>query len=217
MNYFYIALFTTATGLALFLRHYKKSFRWLGYSLAILLFPEYLVYYIRYIDNTISSPYIIYHINIPLFLILMYNFLKEFINDIIVQKIFLVTVIANTALAFALSYFFYQSKDFPGIQLNIMGTLMIGACLYIILTLEPIPGVPIYKHPMAWICLGYIVFFSATFFLNGIYNKLVETSSPYRSKVHTIINLSSNCFLYASLIVGLIFSNRIATDSENQE
>ena len=209
MKYLYLALFSIATALALFLTPYRKSFVWFGYSLVILLLPEYYSIYTTLTNSSLHS-YVVYHINIPLFLILMFNFFKDFIVDEIVRKILFATIVVNVIVSIGLTVYFYELRDFPGIQLNTMGIIMISICLYIILTLEPIQGVPIYKHPMAWICLGYIVFFSATFFLNGIFNKLVEISSPYLAKIHRIINLSSNYFLYASIIIGLIFSNRIA-------
>jgi hypothetical protein len=206
----YLILFTVASGLALFLKHYHPSFKWFGFALLFLLFTELTAgYFIRINPETGFPPYLVYHINIPLFLILIYNFFKNFIQEPIIKKVLFVLISANTLLAISLTIFFYKINDFPGIQLNSMGIIMIGMNLYVLLTLEPIARVPIFKHPMAWICLGYIVFFTATFFLNGIYNKLVESSSPYRSFMHLVINRYSNIFLYSCIIIGLLLSNRI--------
>lgn len=213
----YLILFSTATGLTFFLKHYHPSFKWFGFALLFLLLTEFATGYFIRVNRDAGFPvYLIYHATIPLFLILIYNFFKNFIHEIIIRKIVLILIVLNTALAFGLTVFFYDFKGFPGIQLNAMGALMIGINLYVLLTLEPIPRVPIYKHPMAWICLGYIVFFAATFFLNGIYNKLVESSSPYRSLIHLVINRYSNVFLYGCIIIGLWFSNQLTRQANAQ-
>ncbi len=107
----------------------------------------------------------------------------------------------------SLTFFFYKLTDFPGLQMNLLGFLLISISLYVLLTLEPIYDIPIYKHPVAWICIGIIVFYTGTFFLNGIYNYLVETKSKSRILIHTIINNGLNCFMYSCFIVGLTCSH----------
>lgn len=205
--YIYLALLALSTFSAVFTRQYSSTFKWFRLALVLLLVSELIIALLRK-----SIPFIgplIYQINIPLYLIFIYLFLRDHIQEFIIKQFLLITVVAYCVMCLSLSVFFYTVNDFPGIQLNVMGVIIIGMCLYILLTLDPIGNIPIYKHPMAWICLGYVVFFSATFFLNGIYNHLVETNSPLRSKIHLYINTISNCFMYSCFIVGLYLSNAL--------
>jgi hypothetical protein len=213
----YLILFVIATCMVHFMKHYHTSFKWFGYTLLFLLCTEFVAGYFTHVNRETGFPtYLIYHASIPLFLILIYNFFKSFIQEIVIRKIVLALIVSNSILSLYLTIFFYHFKGFPGIQLNTMGTIMIGVSLYVLLTLEPIPRTSIYKHPIAWICLGYIVFFAATFFLNGISNKLVESSSPYRSLIHMIFNQYSNVFLYSCIIIGLWLSNRLTRQAISQ-
>jgi hypothetical protein len=217
MYFVYLIIFLVTTGMALFLKHYYASIKWFGYTLLFLLLTELVTGYFTRVNRDAGFPaYLIYHVTIPVFLILVYIFFKNFIQEPVIRKIVLALIVINTILSIFLTIYFYNFKGFPGIQLNTMGAIMIGMSLYILLTLEPIPRVPIYKHPLAWICLGYIVFFAATFFLNGIYNKLVEDSSPYRSLVHLIFNRYANVFLYSCFIIGLWFSNQLTRKANSQ-
>lgn len=201
----YISLLTAATLSAFLFKHYNPSYRWFGIALALLLFSELLILLVRERIPFVGP--MVYHFNIPIYLVLVSIFFRSHIHELIVRQFLLITLVAYSIMSLTLSVFFYSLSDFPGIQLNVMGIIIIGLCLYVLLTLRPINNIPIYKHPMAWICLGYIVFFSATFFLNGIYNRLVEIDSPLRAKIHLYINTIANCFMYSCFIIGLCFSN----------
>lgn len=202
----YLFLLLTAAVMAVALRHYHLSVRWFAAALWLLVLSETL--YLIFTKFELKANYI-YHVNIPIYLVLMYLFFRQHIKEPIIKRILLITVVAFVVLATGLSIFFYKSSSFPGIQLNFMGVILIGTCLYVLLTLNPIENIAIYKHPMAWISIGYIVFFSATFFLNGIFNKLGETGSAHRAFFHTVINTLSNCIMYSCFIIGLYFSNRL--------
>jgi hypothetical protein len=155
------------------------------------------------------NPYWVYHFGAPLLDSLAAYFFYLNIEDRIIKKTLVVVVAAYVITSLALTFFFYQLTDFPGLSTNLAGIIMIGGSLYVLLTLDPIFNIPIYKHPLAWICIGFIVFNTGTFFLNGIYNYLVESKSESRILIHHIINQGLNCFMYASFMVGLICSHRL--------
>lgn len=149
----------------------------------------------------IINPFIIYHMNIPAYYLLTGSFFYFTVSSEKMKKIILVSMMLFIAACIYFSFFFYTKNDFPGIQLNIMGILLIALCSYTLLMIEPLPGVPLFRHPLIWICLSTILFFSGIFLLNGIYNYLVESKSPERRMINFVINNGLNCIMYTSFAI----------------
>ena len=157
----------------------------------------------------VTNPFWLYHFFIPVYACFMAYFFYHIIPEQKTRRILLVAVAAYVLTSLYLSFFFYQFTDFPGLSLNMSGFILISFSMYALLTLESVHNIPIYKHPIAWICMGMIVFYTGTFFLNGVYNYLVVSKSQTRILIHSIINNGLNCFMYSCFTVGLICSHRL--------
>lgn len=208
----YFGFVFTCFLVSLFVHKYNKSLRIFPWLMGLTVVVEATTGILSYGYNI--NPYWVYHFVLPLLDSLAAYFFYLNIEDKIIKKTLVVVVAAYVLTSLALTFFFYQLTDFPGLSSNLAGIIMIGSSLYVLLTLNPIFNIPIYKHPLAWICMGFIVFNTGTFFLNGIYNYLVQSKSDARILIHQIINQGLNCFMYASYMVGLICSHRLKKFSQ---
>lgn len=161
------------------------------------------------LSNNRISPFPIYHFFIPVNGVMFAYIFYYSVDSKSTRKIISIATGLFVTATLLITVLYYRLADFPGIPLNILGIFSIAMSLFVILTLNPIYEIPIYKHPLTWICLGIIVFFTGTFFLNGIYNYLIETRSRERIMVHNIINNGLNCFMYSCFAIGMICSHRL--------
>ncbi len=203
----YFALVFVCFLVSLYVHKYDQSLRIFPWLMGLTVIIEAITGILTFRYNI--NPFWVYHFVSPLLDSLTAYYFYLNIVDKIIKRTLVVVIAAYVLTSLALTVFFYQLTDFPGLPANLAGIIMIGCSLYVLLTLDPIFNIPIYKHPLAWICIGMIVFYTGTFFLNGIYNYLVESKSDARKLIHTIINNGLNCFLYSCFIVGLICSHRL--------
>ncbi len=186
---------------------YNKGFKVLPWLMGITVVVEVITGILANIY--VINPFGFYHFFLPVAACLFVYFFYSINSNTTIRKILLVALSAYIITSLCLTFFFYRLTDFPGLQINLLGFILISISVYTLLTLEPIYNIPIYKHPVAWICLGIIVFYTGTFFLNGIYNYLVVTKSGNRIIIHSIINNGLNCFMYSCFIVGLLCSHAL--------
>jgi hypothetical protein len=192
---------------SLFAYRYDSRLRFFPWILGSTVLVEILVGILSF--GFLINPYWIYHFSAPaLGSMMMYYFYLN-IRDPLVKKILLTLMVLYVLASLALTFFFYEWTDFPGLPANAGGFILIGCGLFMLLTLEPIHDVPIYKHPIAWISFGVIIFYTGTFFLNGIYNYLVETKNENRLLIHRIINNGLNIIMYGSFTVAFLCSHRL--------
>lgn len=195
---FLVSLFTYKYIVAL------KIFPWL---LGLGLLTEFLGYAFQNILHI--DPFLAYHLSTPLLCLLEGVFYYQAMNEGFFKRILQFILLGFVLASYCLSYFFYHFSGFPGLQLNMGAIILVICSAYVLLTLEPIYHLPIYKHPLAWISMGTIIFYCSIFFLNGIYNYLVQSKSDSRDLIHAIINNGANCIYYSCIIVGLICSHRL--------
>jgi hypothetical protein len=204
----YLILLGISFLLTIILPQYHKGFVWLKWLLGVSFITD--------VGADIASRvyglkiFALYHITVPIYFILMALFLRSHITERIIRQTIIVSLAIFLVISISLSVFFYKIDDYPGIQINLMGILLISINLYVLLTLSPIPNTPIFRHPMLWICTGMIFFFSSIFFLNGVYNKLIEHKNPARGTLHKILNNAPNCIMYGCFVVGVVCSYKIA-------
>jgi hypothetical protein len=126
-----------------------------------------------------------------------------------VKKIISWAAVIYSAGSLILTFFYDQLGDFPEDSITILGVLLIGISLYFLFNLEPIPQVGLYQHPMAWICISLILFYSGHFFLNGIFHFLTENPAPDFLLIHASLSKSLNCLMYFFFLIALLFSHRL--------
>ncbi len=193
---------------------YQNGFMLFPWVMGLTVVTEMLTATLAYGFNT--NPFIVYHFYAPIHFTLMACFFYQLVDSKSIKKIIQASIVVYIVTSISLTLLFYEFTDFPGLMANMTGLLLILISLYVLLTLEPIYNVSIYKHPVAWVCVGMIVFYTGTFFLNGIYNYLIVTKSPNRILIHSVINNGLNCFMYSCFIVGLICSHRLKKYAHHQ-
>ena len=186
---------------------YNRSFKVLPWLMGTSVIVEAMAAVLTFIYGI--NPFWLYHIYLLVYSGLMTYFFYHLISEPSIKKILVITFFIYIIISLYLTLFFYSLTDFPGLSMNLLGFLLISCSVYVIFTLEPVNNIPLYKHPVAWICIGIIVFYTGTFFLNGIYNYLILSKSKNRVIIHSIINNGLNCFMYLSFIMGLVCSHRL--------
>ena len=181
--------------------------RFLTLALGVIMFTEIISFTLRNVFKT--NPFVVYHIMLPLIYGSMALFFYQFIQNKKIKQALFLSVFVLAVFSYTFSICFSSPDSFPGLMINLQGLLIIGISLYVLLTLDPIYDLSIYAHPLFWVCLGSIVFYCGNFFLNGIYNYLVEIGSPLRITTHRIINNGLNCLMYGSFIISFLCSHRL--------
>jgi len=207
MPYIYYTLLVTSFIVSLLVYRYNKSLTIFSWVLADDVMSD-IVAFIMALGFKVNH-FIIYHINLPISYALTAYFFYNIINEPTLKKVIIYSVFFYAIVSAGLSIFFYSMKDFPGLQFNLYGFFLILMSAYVLLTLQPIHNIPMYKHPLAWICIGMIVFYTGIFFLNGIYNYLIKTKHEHVVLLHQIINNGLNCLMYIAFTIGLICSHKL--------
>ena len=190
-----------------FLPQYFKSFKMLRW----LLGCEVLVEIVATILKTKFgiSPYIAYHFSLPVQYALTAVFFSRLTKDNLIKKIIWISVLVFLVLCVWLSGFYYSIEVFPGIQMNILSVLVAAMSLYALLTLEPEQNIPIFKHPVAWVTFGYIIYYAGSLLFHGVLNRLIENHNTQRSLLHHIFNNGSNMVMYGCYLIAFYFSYRL--------
>ncbi len=150
----------------------------------------------------------IYHIFIPVEYTLWISYFYFITDNAIIRKIILITIPVFSIFCLYITISIVSLKDFPTIQLNIEGILLIIIAIYTIFTIEIKKNVSLFSRPVFWICVGVIVYYSSISSYMGFYNFIVK------NKIH-LLNLKfyfliiPNYILYTCLSIAFICSNRI--------
>jgi hypothetical protein len=154
-------------------------------------------------------PFGIYHFHIPLDYVLQGIFFTRICQDKIFTRLVRISmplfVIGSLVNAFIIT----SLETFPGLIMNAESVLLILMSGYVLLTLDPVQGLPIYRLPMFWICIGYIVFCGGTFFFHGLYNYMLAVGHPLTRFAQRLINNGLNIFMYVCIIIGLLYSHKL--------
>lgn len=204
--YFYIYYVLLLASFTLFLI-FKKRDRNLKYIGALLLISFLTEVTVEILIQSGRPYYFLYHFYGLLdYILLVYYLYKnqpvKFIRSVMLWSIPLVFF---TCLY--LSIFRIGLNNYQGMNIIIRGAILI---LFSIITLFTFHDEkPIYRVPVFWISVGLIIFFSGTFFMNGVYNGLIKnypTDKNYYKKLHGIINLGFNYLLYLIFCLAIICS-----------
>ncbi|MEM9326969.1 MAG: hypothetical protein AAGA85_14980 [Bacteroidota bacterium] len=90
--------------------------------------------------------------------------------------------------------------DFPGYTYNLMGLMIIIMSTVTLFLLEPIADLSILRHPVFWVCISMIIFYSSVVVFNGLYNFLREEYALQADILLQTIVKGANYILYLGLI-----------------
>lgn len=98
---------------------------------------------------------------------------------------------------------------FPGDNLNLAGTILIIWSIVALFTIKPMENIYIYRLPVFWISVGFLVYYTGNFFHNFIYEYLKASGPDLAEALNDIINKGSNDILYICLSMAFICSDRL--------
>lgn len=198
--YLYYALMLACFGISLFYRRFALV-KWLTALLMISILTEAVV---EIIGTAQKNHYIVYHFFVPVEYTLVTLALRSKIINRRLGKIMLFSVFAFWPLTFYISFFLLSTSDFPGISAGIEGMLVIAWCLLTLVYIEPVKELSIFRLPVFWVALGFLLYFSGTMALNTVYNYLLHSRTQKAKDMFAIINTIFNCLLYIFLTIGIL-------------
>ncbi len=206
--YIYLALLLLAFVLSIWC---KKSDRPLAIFPVLLFFSvlaEATVYVLVFVFQFKPQFLVIYHIYIPIEYALLSLYFAQTINGRYTQVIYIVMLIVVLSLCILLSFTGGLFK-YPGMNLNVAGIALIAWSIMTLFTIKPMVNTAIYKIPVFWISVGFLIYYCGSFFHNFIYEYLKGNESKLAESLNDLINKGSNDVLYICLSVAFLCSNRL--------
>lgn len=186
----------------------KKSYiRLFIFLLEISILTELTAIIIYRVDNSQNYYNIPYNIYVLFDYLLTILILSNFIISSKLRKIAIGTIPLFLLISLWLSFHNSFLSD-PGINLNIAGVIYILIIFYILFNLPITEEKSIFKMPVFWFCLGWLIYIGGTFFFNFWYEYLLERQESLADELHRWIIRSFNCFMYISFIIGFICLKR---------
>lgn len=205
-NLFY--LFLLALSFILSFRTFKSEpgNRLLTVLLLLSIITEAAVYTMYYLLELRPHFFIAYHFYIPFEYGLIARYLINHISNSHIKKIILISI-PSFLIASILISFFRGVFTFPGVNLNLEGFLIIVWTIISLFSLRP-SKVPLLRQQFVWVGVGFLVYYSGSFFFNFVYQFLVEEQSDVALKLNGIINKGLNYLLYTFFCISFICSQR---------
>jgi hypothetical protein len=173
--------------------------------LAVLLFVTLIVEYSSELLIKHGREFVwMYHLFSPIEYTLIAIFLISAIKESKVKKLFRVTIPAFILFSLLISFFFYQFKTMPGINLAVEGLLVSGISTYRLFNLDAQENPVIFGHADFWICTGLLIFFGVCSFFFGIYTPLFKLSTNDAFSLFGLIVDPLNLVLYSFITIGLL-------------
>lgn len=150
--------------------------------------------------------YFLYHI----FTLFEYSFiafyLSKYQKSVLIKKIISISIPFFIVSSLLLSIFIVRINEYPGLQYNLEGVLLILWSLVSLFSFTPVNNDPLYKQSSFWIASGFFIFYVGIFFVNGVFNYFFSKSDPNVKILHTVINTIFNYTLYIFMIIGFLCS-----------
>ncbi len=205
MHLFYYILLVTCFFLSLVV--YKQR-KWRGviFLVVLLLFGIIIEIAVDILKYYRINHRILYHIYIPIeftLVALVFSFSNQ---KQYVKRFILYSIPFFILLSLFISFCFVSVLDFPGLQFNIEGVMLIMLSLISLFSIEVREGVRIGNHPIFWFSVGLLIFHSGLFFLNGLYNYYSNIDKQAAMKLNRLLNGSLNILLYLFWVYSLICS-----------
>lgn len=205
----YLFLLSICLILSIFCHKSDKSLNIFPLLLGVSLIVEIAVDVMYFLLNCKNEYNIIYHIYIPIeYTILAYYF---YLNnkDQIVKKFIILSVPLFVLASSVLSISVISTTEFPGLNFNFSGILLIIWSLITLFSIPPVNNQNITRIPVFWICVGILIFHPGIFFFNGVYEYIQHKNSSLAQQLHLLIIKSLNYILYLCFIVAFLCSQRM--------
>ena len=102
-----------------------------------------------------------------------------------------------------------QITNFPSVIYEVSCLLNTVWITLLFLKMPHADDLPITQHPMFWIYTALLVFFSCTFYFNGVYAYYLTKNEAVAVQLRNYINNGLNFFLYLTLSYAFICSRRM--------
>lgn len=206
----YLAFLSTSFGISLYVYPSfgsNKSFRLFPILLGLSLLTETVVNILHYGFGTNYT--FIYHLYLPAeYLILAYFFYLNTLNSTVRQAIFLSAPV-YVVISLLISIKIIALDNYPGLNFNLEGILLVTWSLITLFTIPPTEAVPITRLPLFWICVGVLVFHVGIFSFNGIYNYLRVKNPGLTIQLHRLTIKGLNYTLYSCFSLAFICSHQM--------
>lgn len=175
------------------------------YILCLLLFLSVVTEIVVDVFKAGNRAYhVIYHWYIPVEYALMALFFAQQNIAGAVKRAVLISIPVFVFVSAFISGFIIRPPQFPSVQFNIEGLLLITISVYTLFTIEVNGLKPFYTFSIFWICSGIILFHAGLFLFNGAYNYLLSSETEEARYLHTLINTNLQYLLYLLWIIGFL-------------
>jgi hypothetical protein len=187
----------------------KKDRRLLAFSLLLLfsLIEELCFEYLRL--KTGHQYFVIYHFYAPVYYSLFACYYCLNVESKFLKKSLALSIPLFWIATAILSLSHHNYNNFPGIQLNLIGILIIMASLIVMFNIDVRDKYPIYQRPVFWISLSTLIFYSGLFLLNGVYGYLLKNNEDLAKRLNAIVNNNLNYLYYLLIIIGMVCSKPV--------
>jgi hypothetical protein len=200
--YYFLMLVCFATG-CFYLNHmYVKLL------VALLSFSILTEVVVELIGKETSRYYFVYHFFIIVEYIFITLILKRWVTNEWVKKIMVASMVVFCIASLIISLYVQDFSFFPSINANIEGLLIITWCIISFFSIIPVENTAIYHLPVFWVTLAFLIYFSGTLGINGVYNSLLSHDEETARKIYGIFNSVSNYVLYILLTIGILCHNQ---------
>ncbi|KQS33827.1 hypothetical protein ASG33_07205 [Dyadobacter sp. Leaf189] len=201
----YMLLLVICCGISFYVYLHDRSLTIFRYIFLWALLVEVLVFYID--RGKLNFPlYTLYHFYIPVEFTLVIAFLSQWIEQLKFRRLAYLSIILFCIISFISSHYITGWTHFPGLNLNIEGSLLILWAMVVMFSVKPNLSLAFYKLPIFWICLSIIIYHSGTFVMNGIFNALQKHDTVLFKSLR-VINQGFNILEYLMFIIALMLSN----------
>lgn len=200
--YYFLMLVCFTTGC------FYLNYMYVRLLVALLSFSILTEVVVEVIGKETNSYYFVYHFFIIIEYIFITLILKRWGTNKWVQKIMVVSMFVFCFASLLVSGYVQNFSFFPSINANIEGMLIITWCIISFFSIKPLENIAIYQLPVFWITLAFLIYFSGTLGINGVYNSLLAHDEETARKIYGIFNSISNYVLYILLTIGILCHNQ---------
>lgn len=199
-GYLYYLLMVVCFACSLFYRRFALV-KWLTALLLVSIAAEATV---EIIGPGRQKHYLVYHLFVPVEYTLVTLALRSKMPNPHLRKLMLYSVFAFWPLTLFISFVLQSFTGFPGTNAAIEAVLVIGWSLLSLVYIEPVSELSIFRLPVFWVALGFLVYSSGTVALNSVYEYLRNSYTIRALSLFQIISSVSNCLLYIFLTIGIL-------------
>jgi hypothetical protein len=207
--YIYLILLLVACLLGFWCRksdHTLKIIMWLLFALVV---TEAIVYVMAITMKLKPQFFLLYHIHVPIEYLFVSLYFSKHIAWARINTAFYLLAGMVVLVDIYLSLIAGDVFSYPGKNLNVSGFLIIAWSATALFSIRPEIDRSIFSFPVFWIGIGFLIYYSGSFFHNFIYGLLIKSDSGLAAKLNAIINKGVNDVLYICISIAFICSHRL--------